>query len=74
MAFVIDRDDSHSEWVLIQLDYLSERLGTSRFYRRLHAVADWLRLILETPGELFNTGFDFKAHASLFTPAGAYIN
>lgn len=31
-------------WVLTELGYLSERLSTSRFNRRLHAVADWLRL------------------------------
>ncbi len=46
-------------WVLTQLGYLSQRLSTSRFNRRLHAVADWLRLTLETLGELFAQGAAF---------------
>jgi hypothetical protein len=46
-------------WVLTQLGYLSEPLSTSRFNRRLHAVADWLPLILETLGELFAQGTFF---------------
>lgn len=43
-------------WMLSHLGYLSKPLSTSRFNRRLHAVADWLRLILETLGELFAGG------------------
>lgn len=43
-------------WVLTQLGYLSERLSISRFHRRLHAIADWLRLTVETLGELFACG------------------
>jgi hypothetical protein len=43
-------------WMLTHLGYLSEPLSTSRFNRRLHAVADWLRLILDTLGELFACG------------------
>ncbi len=43
-------------WVLTELGYLSERLSTSRFNRRLHAIADWLRLTVETLGELFAQG------------------
>ena len=46
-------------WVLTELGYLSARLSTSRFNRRLHAVADWLRFSVETLGELF-------AHGSVF--------
>jgi hypothetical protein len=36
--------------------YLSGALSASRFNRRLHALADWLRLIQETLGELLATG------------------
>ena len=36
--------------------YLSGALSVSRFNRRLHALGDWLRLLLETLGELFATG------------------
>jgi Transposase DDE domain len=43
-------------WVLTQLGYLSRQLSTSRFNRRLHAIADWLPLLLETLGELFASG------------------
>jgi hypothetical protein len=46
-------------WVLTELGYLSLRLSTSRFNRRLHAAADWLRLTLETLGELFASGAVF---------------
>ncbi len=46
-------------WVLTRLGYLSARLSTSRFNRRLHALCHWLRLTLETPGELFTSGTVF---------------
>ncbi len=46
-------------WTLIRLGYLSERLSTSRFNRRLRAIADWLRLTVETLGELFAQGAVF---------------
>jgi hypothetical protein len=46
-------------WMLTQLGYLSESLSTSRFNRRLHAVADWLSMTLETLGELFAGGTAF---------------
>ena len=46
-------------WVMTQLGYLSERLSTSRFNRRLHALADWLQLSVETIGELFAQGATF---------------
>jgi hypothetical protein len=46
-------------WVLTELGYLSGSLSTSRLNRRLHAVADWLRLIVETLGELFAQGAVF---------------
>jgi hypothetical protein len=36
--------------------YLSGPLSVSRFNRRLHRLADWLGLALETLGELFATG------------------
>ncbi len=36
--------------------YLSGRLSTSRLNRRLHALAAWFRLRLETLGELFAHG------------------
>jgi hypothetical protein len=36
--------------------YLSGRLSTSRFNRRLHALAGWFRLLLETLGELLARG------------------
>jgi hypothetical protein len=39
--------------------YLSGKLSTSRFNRRLHALGDWLRLILETLGTLFAQGDAF---------------
>lgn len=39
--------------------YLAAPLSPSRFNRRLHALGDWLRLALETPGALFATGEAF---------------
>src|SRR3712207_4289721 len=42
--------------VLTQAGYLSGHLSTSRFNRRLHALADWLRFIVETLGEVFRHG------------------
>ncbi len=39
--------------------YLSGRLSTSRLNWRLHALAAWFRLLLETPGELFAHGATF---------------
>jgi len=42
--------------VLARLHYLSGALSTSRFNRRLHRLADWFRLILETLGGLFAHG------------------
>jgi hypothetical protein len=39
--------------------YLSGPLSVSRFNRRLHRLADWLRLALETLGALFATGEAF---------------
>ena len=38
------------------LGYLSRALSASRLNRRLHALADWLALLLETLGELFACG------------------
>jgi hypothetical protein len=45
--------------VLIGMRYLSGRLGPSRFNRRLHALADWLRLIAEALGAAFAQGEAF---------------
>jgi hypothetical protein len=42
--------------VMQGLGYLSGRLSTSRFNRRLHALASWLEGILTWLGELFATG------------------
>jgi hypothetical protein len=36
--------------------YLSGSLSTSRFNRRLHALADWLAFVSETLGEVFTSG------------------
>ncbi len=46
-------------WVMSRLGYLSGRLSTSRFNRRLHALCDWLPLTVETLGELFAGGAVF---------------
>ena len=42
--------------VMQGMGYLSGRLSVSRFNRRLHALADWLGLLLVTLGELFARG------------------
>ena len=42
--------------MLTQAHYLSGHLSTSRFNRRLHALADWLSFILETRAEVFRHG------------------
>ena len=42
--------------VLQALSYLSGPLSTSRFNRRLHALADWLRFLTETLGETMTKG------------------
>ncbi len=42
--------------MLTQAHYLSGHLSTSRFNRRLHALADWLSFILETLAEVFRHG------------------
>jgi hypothetical protein len=39
--------------------YLSGHLSISRFNRRLHALADWLPLLLDLVGEVFATGEAF---------------
>jgi hypothetical protein len=45
--------------VMLGMRYLSGRLSTSRFNRRLHALADWIGLALATLGDLFATGEAF---------------
>jgi len=45
--------------VMQGMGYLSGRLSASRFNRRLHALAGWLRLLLETLGALFASGEAF---------------
>ena len=42
--------------VLRATGYLSRALSTSRFSRRLHALADWLALLLDVLGDLFAHG------------------
>ena len=43
-------------YVLSQLGYLSGNLSISRFNRRVHKLASWLRFLIETIGELLSTG------------------
>jgi Transposase DDE domain len=45
--------------VLRGLGYLSGSLSISRFNRRIHALADWLLLLLDTLGALFSHGEAF---------------
>ena len=45
--------------VLHGMGYLSGKLSTSRFNRRVHALGAWLRLILETLGALLARGEAF---------------
>lgn len=42
--------------ILSTLGYLSGRISVSRFNRRLHALADWFTLLVETLGTLFARG------------------
>jgi hypothetical protein len=41
---------------IMRMGYLSGRLSISRFNRRLHALADWLGLVLETVASLWAQG------------------
>jgi hypothetical protein len=43
-------------WVMTKLGYLSGKLSTSRFNRRLHKLSDWLPLVIDTLGELLRNG------------------
>jgi Transposase DDE domain len=45
--------------VMVGMHYLSDHLSTSRFNRRLHALADWIGLALAILGDLFATGEAF---------------
>ncbi len=45
--------------VLRGMRYLTKPLSASRFNRRLHALGDWLHLLVETLGELFAQGEAF---------------
>jgi Transposase DDE domain len=45
--------------VMYRLGYLSGHLSISRFNRRLHALAAWLRLLLEALGAVFAAGEAF---------------
>jgi hypothetical protein len=45
--------------VMRALGYLSGSLSISRFNRRLHALADWLPLLLDLLGEVYATGEAF---------------
>ena len=42
--------------IMTRCGFLSGQISVSRFNRRLHALADWLSLIVETLGELFTQG------------------
>ena len=54
--------------VLYGMGYLSGKLSTSRFNRRLHALGAWFRLLLETLGALLARGEAFII-ASMPVPA-----
>ena len=54
--------------VLHGMGYLSGKLSTSRFNRRLHALGAWFRLLLETLGALLARGEAFII-ASMPVPA-----
>jgi hypothetical protein len=45
--------------VMQGMRYLSGKLSVSRFNRRLHALGDWFRLLLEALGEVFAVGEAF---------------
>jgi hypothetical protein len=45
--------------VMVGMRYLSGRLSTSRFSRRLHALADWFRLLIDLLGPLVAQGEAF---------------
>src|SRR5919205_2680911 len=50
---------NHHERALVIMQathHLSDTLSTSRFNRRLHALADWLAFVSETLGEVLTTG------------------
>src|SRR5215213_699377 len=49
----------HERALQVLLRYLSGKLSTSRFNRRLHALGAWFRLLLETLGALFARGEAF---------------
>ena len=56
------RFQNHHERALAMMGgmgYLSGPLSASRFNRRLHALADWLPLLLDVLGEVFATGEAF---------------
>lgn len=46
----------HALWVMYSLGYLSGKISTSRFNRRLHALTDWLPWLAEILGEVFANG------------------
>ena len=45
--------------VMCQLGYITHPLSASRFNRRLHQLADWLELMLQTLTRLYSTGQSF---------------
>src|SRR4051812_4457472 len=45
--------------VMIGMGYLSQRISISRFNRRVHALSDWLGLIMEQLGQVFAQGESF---------------
>src|SRR5438067_4393739 len=55
-AAFFDNHHARALAVLRATGYLSRALSTSRFSRRLHALADWLALLLDVLGTLFAHG------------------
>jgi hypothetical protein len=43
-------------WVMCQTGYLTHRLSTSRFNRRLHGLSEWLELLIAVLGEVLSQG------------------
>jgi len=58
-AAYFQNDQARALAVMQGMHYLSGRLSTSRFNRRVHAADDWLVLLLETLGTLFAHGEAF---------------
>lgn len=55
-AMYFHNNHERALFVMKALHYITQPLSTSRFSRRLHALADWLECITELLGELFAAG------------------